>query len=144
MANYKDGVGNYKGGSGGSSQMFMTVQPSLGNSDTNYSGITGLHHANTSTESDIESIITKDGTIKNLRVKFQANSLNADTVISLRVNRSTTALTVTIATTVITEVTDLVNEVAVVKGDRVDWILDGSASSVGTSADIKISGQIDY
>jgi hypothetical protein len=72
-------------------------------------------------ENHVELPIRRAGTVSNLRVYVQTNTVSVNSVITLRRNRAATALTVTYGPDEILEKKDLVNSVHVDAGDEIDY-----------------------
>lgn len=91
---------------------------------------------------EVDIIVPRTGTLKNMYVRCSANTLNGDAVVQADINGVGTALQVTLAAGVLSG-SDLVNEVAVTAGQRVSieiWDMAGA----GQIDDLRATFEIEY
>jgi hypothetical protein len=94
-----------------------------------------------------QQVIRRAGTIQNLFVHLETAPGGADTrTVTLRVNGVNTALTVTITGAAVSG-NDVANEVAVVAGDLVDYLIEASATAVNSRVTVSseyVAGTTDF
>lgn len=105
------------------------------------SGATVLIDTEGTAGSNAGNIMTDTGTIQNLYVRTESNSLNGNTVFTLLKNGTPTTVTITVSASTNTIASDVIHSLTVVGGDILTLQCDTTASASG-SASVSFSYQV--
>lgn len=84
------------------------------------------------TEGEAQWVAARSGTLKNLYVQATANTLDAGTPVTLRINGAPTTVTVTVPLGDVALHSDVANTAAVAAGDLISLEIDASGSTGGS------------
>lgn len=130
-------IGGAGGGSGGGG---LVTRSSRGSASLS-NGATVLIDTEGTAGANAGNVMTDAGTVQNLYVRTESNSLNGNTVFTLLKNGTPTTVTVTVAASTNTISSDLTHSISVVGGDLLTLQCDTTASASGT-ASVSFSYQI--
>lgn len=109
---------------------------------TNYAVLNGIGFGTGAVETGFQSIMGVAGTIRALYAKAATNTLNSNTVITLRQNAAGSTLTVTIPGSSTAVVNDTTHVVTFAVNDLLNWQIVTTASGSGAMSGLAISALV--